>query len=286
MMKKDIEKNKKLLSDTLEFNSLIKEFFSNISHELRTPLNVILSALQVLKLDDKKNIYKDVSEKRSRYFDVMKQNCYRLLRLINNLIDISKVDSGYLKPNLKNGNIVSIVEDITLSVAEFIHDKGVEVIFDTNVEEKIIACDLDAVERIIMNLLSNAVKFTSSGDQITVEVRSEESYIYISVKDTGIGIPSDKLKVIFERFRQVDNSLSRSHEGSGIGLSLVKALVELHGGSIDVHSILGEGTEFIIKLPVRKVNDSSGFDRNIIYQDNTERIIIEFSDIYNLKGRN
>ena len=200
-MKKDIQKDKKLLSETLEFNTLIKEFFSNISHELRTPLNVILSALQVLKLEEQKNTYEEVSEKRSRYFNVMKQNCYRLLRLINNLIDISKIDSGFLNPNLKNYNIVNIVEDITLSVAEYIHDKGVEVIFDTNVEEKIIACDPDNIERIILNLLSNAVKFTNVGDQIIVDVMDDEDYIKISVKDTGIGIPKDKLQVIFRKVR-------------------------------------------------------------------------------------
>lgn len=279
-MKKDIKKDKKLLSETLEFNILIKEFFSNISHEIRTPLNVILSALQVLKFEEQKNTYDQLSEKRSRYFNVMKQNCYRLLRLINNLIDISKIDSGFLNPNLKNYNIVSVVEDITLSVAGYIHDKGVEVIFDTNVEEKIIACDPDNIERIILNLLSNAVKFTNAGDQIIVEVMDNEDYIEISVKDTGIGIPKDKLKVIFERFRQVDNSLSRSHEGSGIGLSLVKALVDMHDGSINVNSNLGEGTEFIIKLPARKTDDSNDVEKNMTYQDNIQRISVEFSDIY------
>jgi PAS domain S-box-containing protein len=279
-MKKDIEKDRKLLNDTLEFNSLIKEFFSNISHELRTPLNVILSALQVLNLEERKDKYEEISEKRSRYFKVMRQNCYRLLRLINNLIDISTIDSGYLKPNLKNYNIVSIVEDITLSVAEYIENKDVEIIFDTNVEEKIIACDPDNIERIMMNLLSNAVKFTNAGDKITVEIIVKDEYIEISVKDTGIGIPKDKLQVIFERFRQVDNSLSRSHEGSGIGLSLVKALVDMHGGSILVNSNLGEGTEFIIKLPASKIDNSNDVERNFIYQDNIEKIGVEFSDIY------
>lgn len=279
-MKKDIEIDKKILKDTLEFNGLIKEFFSNISHELRTPLNVILSALQVLRIVEQNDTDKGCLEKRNRYLDIMKQNCYRLLRLINNLIDISKIDSGYLKPNLKNYNIVSIVEDITLSVADYIHDQGVNVIFDTNVEEKIIACDPDNVERIIMNLLSNAVKFTNPGDQITVEFMELEDCIEISVKDTGVGIPEDKLQVIFERFRQVDNSLSRNYEGSGIGLSLVKALVDMQGGNIQVNSSLGKGTEFIIILPVTKIQNSNGIEKNITYEDKTERIGVEFSDIY------
>lgn len=278
-LEKDIEIDKKLLKDTLEFNSMIKEFFSNISHELRTPLNVILSALQVLRLGEEEG-NKKVLEKRSRYLNIMKQNCYRLLRLINNIIDISKIDSGYLKPNIKNYNIVNIVEDITLSVAQYIHDKGVEVIFDTNVEEKIIGCDPDNIERIIMNLLSNAVKFTNSGEKITVKVMDLGECVEISVKDTGVGIPEDKLQVIFERFRQVDNSLSRSHEGSGIGLSLVKALVDIHGGNINVSSSLGNGTEFNIVIPAKKINGSDEVEKTIIYEDKTERIYIEFSDIY------
>lgn len=279
-MKKDIEKDRKLLNETLEFNRLIKEFFSNISHELRTPLNVILSALQVLALEEEKDKCKEVVERRKRYSKIMKQNCYRLLRLINNLIDISKIDSGYMMPHLQNYNIVSVVEDITLSVAEYIEGKGIKFVFDTNVEEKIIACDPDNIERIMMNLLSNAVKFTSTGDQISVDLIDEGDSIQISVKDTGIGIPEDKFQIIFERFRQVDNSLSKNQEGSGIGLSLVKSLVELHGGSINVKSRLGEGSEFIIKLPAKKNDDLEAFENNMIYQDNAERICIEFSDIY------
>lgn len=279
-MKKDIERDKKILKDTLEFNGLIKEFFSNISHELRTPLNIIMSGLQVLKFEEKNTLNEKSSDKRNRYFDVMKQNCYRLLRLINNLIDISKIDSGYLKLNLKNENIVAIVEDITLSVAEYIHNNGVEVIFDTDIEEKVIACDPDSIERIIMNLLSNSVKFTTVGDKITVDIVDQGEQVKIIVKDTGIGIPKEKLKVIFERFRQVDNSLSRNSEGSGIGLSLVKALVEMNGGSVDVKSTLGEGTEFIIILPARKINHIDVVEENITYQSNTEKINIEFSDIY------
>ncbi|MHC1684743.1 MAG: MASE3 domain-containing protein [Clostridiaceae bacterium] len=279
-MKKDIERDKKILNDTLEFNGLIKEFFSNISHELRTPLNVIMSGLQVLKLEEQNNLNEKSSDKRNRYFGVMKQNCYRLLRLINNLIDISKIDSGYLKLNLKNENIVAIVEDITLSIAEYIQNNGVEVIFDTDVEEKVISCDPDSIERIIMNLLSNSVKFTTVGDKITVDIVDQGETVKIIVKDTGIGIPKEKLKVIFERFRQVDNSLSRNSEGSGIGLSLVKALVEMHGGSVDVKSTLGEGTEFIIILPARKIDLIDFVEENITYQSNTEKINIEFSDIY------
>jgi PAS domain S-box-containing protein len=278
-MKKDVEEDKKLLNETLEFNRLITEFFSNISHELRTPLNVILSALQVLGITEPNGSYQEVIEKRNRYVNMMKQNCYRLLRLINNLIDITRIDSGYVTPKMQNHNIVSVVEDITTSVAGYVEHKGLRLIFDTDVEEKMIACDPEKIERIMLNLISNAVKFTEQGDLITVEILDGDEDISISVKDTGIGIPEDKLHVIFERFRQADNSLSRKHEGSGIGLSLVKALVEMHGGSISVKSTLAEGSEFTVKLPVRKIDEPDNAENHIIFQENTEKINIEFSDI-------
>lgn len=278
-MKMDVEEDRKLLNETLETNRLITEFFSNISHELRTPLNVILSALQVLALEKHKDALGEAAEKRSKYIKIMRQNCYRLLRLINNLIDISKIDAGYSMLNLQNHNIVSVVEEVTLSVAEYVENKGVRLIFDTNIEEKIIDCDPDKIERIMLNLISNAVKFTDEGDQITVEILYEENNIKISVKDTGVGIPEDKLQIIFERFRQVDNSQSKNRQGSGIGLSLVKALVELHGGNINVKSKIGEGSEFIINLPARKIENSEVIKNNIIREDSRDGICIEFSDI-------
>lgn len=278
-MEKVFEEDKKLLNETLEFNRLITEFFSDFSHELRTPLNVVLSALQVLEIEEHKQAPEKIGEKRNRYIKVIKQNCYRLLRLINNLIDISKFDSGYITLQLGNYNIVNIVEEITLSVVEYIENKGIKFTFDTNVEEKILSCDPEKIERIMMNLLSNAAKFTNAGDEISVEIMDQGDDIQISVRDTGVGIPEDKLQVIFERFSQVDNSLSKSHEGSGIGLSLVKALVEMHGGSINVKSSPDHGSEFIISIPVRVVNSSSVVQSNMLFNDNAERINIEFSDI-------
>ena len=194
---------------------------------------------------------------RYKYIKMMKQNCYRLLRLINNLIDITKIDTGYFHINEINYNIISLIENITLSVADYIENKGMSLIFDTDVEEKIIACDPEKIERIILNLLSNAVKFTPCGGNIIVNIEDNIDNICIRVKDTGRGIPAEKLDSIFERFVQVDKSLARDHEGSGIGLSLVKALVELHGGTISVKSKEGNGTEFIIYIPCKLVESEA-----------------------------
>jgi signal transduction histidine kinase len=144
------------------------------------------------------------------------------------------------------------------------------------------AIDSDKIERIMLNLLSNAVKFTKSGGEITVNLYERDEKFYISVKDNGFGIPQDKLHTIFERFIQVDKSLTRKREGSGIGLALVKSLVELHEGNITVNSREGEGSEFIIELPIRLVpeNECSHHEENKIEDGVIERISIEFSDIY------
>lgn len=275
-LQKDVEKNIELLKETREFNKFITEFFSNISHELKTPLNVIFAAVQVLSLYN--NGGEEFTDKKNKYLEVMRQNCYRLMRLINNLLDITRADAGFLKLNAQNYNIVSVVEDITLSVASYIEDKGIRLIFDTNVEEKIMAFDPYKIERIILNLLSNAIKFTNCDGEIDVNVKDMGDSVIISVRDTGVGIPEDKLQVIFERFGQVDKTLSRNREGSGIGLSLVKSFVEMHGGKIYAKSKLGEGSEFVIELPSVVLDESE--DESFTHETNTERISIEFSDIY------
>ncbi|QEK11360.1 GHKL domain-containing protein [Crassaminicella thermophila] len=280
-LKKDMKESKRLLEERIKYDQLRTEFFSNISHELKTPLNIIFSTTQLLNLSikDPENIH---VEKLNKYVHTMKQNCNRLLRLINNLIDITKIDSGFMQLNLQNKNIVDIIEDITLSTVEYVKSKGRTIIFDTEVEEKVMAFDLDKIERIILNLISNAIKFTKPGDKIEVSIYDKEDKVFIVVKDTGIGIPEDKQNLIFERFRQVDGSLKRKTEGSGIGLSLVKSLVTMHEGNISVKRECGKGTEFVIKLPVKLVSEADYItkDSSFLEKDRVEKINIEFSDIY------
>ncbi|WP_398441571.1 ATP-binding protein [Sedimentibacter sp.] len=219
-LKNELSVSEDQLNKTNEHNKMLTEFFSNISHELKTPINVILSAVQLLICQSEEPA-DNFNEKLSLLLNVVKQNGYRLIRLVNNLWDISKYDSGYMKLEIHNYNIVNIVEEITLSVAEYIESKGVTLLFDTDTEERIMAVDADKIERIMLNLLSNAVKFTNDGDEITVTIKDNEDYVSVCVKDTGIGIPEDKLKMIFDRFAQIDKTLIRNKEGSGIGLSLV-----------------------------------------------------------------
>lgn len=274
-----INENKQLLKKAVESERTKTEFFTNISHEFKTPLNVILAIIQLLSMKMNDNEIDVVTY--NKYIHMMKQNCYRLLRLINNLLDITKIDSGYMELNFKNHDIIKIIEDLTLSVAEYAKNNGISIVFDTEIEEKIMCCDEEKIERIMLNLLSNAIKYNKETGKIFVTIYDKDEYILISVKDTGIGIPEDKLKEIFDRFKQVDTSLHRVSEGSGIGLALVKSIIEKHSGEITVSSLYGEGTEFIIKLPVKVLEEEQNHTAsNCTANSLVERINIEFSDIY------
>lgn len=272
----------KQLMEAMINDQLKTEFFANVSHELRTPLNILLSTLQLLSIYVEDGSIRSEKRNLKNYFDIMKQNCYRLIRLVGNIIDMTKIDSGYLKPEMTNGNIIQVIEDITQSAAEYIKAKNLEVIFDTEVEEKVMACDPEKVERIILNLLSNAVKFTKPGGKIYVNIFDNIDSIKIQVKDTGLGIKKEKLSVIFDRFVQVDKSLSRNHEGSGIGLSLVKSLVEMQGGTISVESEYGKGTVFTIIFPTVIVPENQTQNSNEMNIVHDEKVCIEFSDMGNL----
>lgn len=272
------ERESKKLQEALQYDELRTEFFSNISHELRTPINVIFSIVQVVDLENHNN-----NNCYGKYNNVLKQNCYRLLRLINNLIDITKIDAGYLKLTIGKYDIIKLVEDITQSVVAYATTKNIELLFDTEEEELEIYCDPDKIERIVLNLLSNAIKFTPSKGNILVYMSREADDVVLKVKDSGIGIPEDMLDVVFERFRQVDKSLTRQNEGSGIGLSLLKSLVELHGGTVTVTSELNKGSEFIVRLPIYYNKQFCEEDRVIDRaKNNIETINIEFSDIYDV----
>ncbi len=270
----------KAKDEAVESNLMKSEYIANMSHELRTPINIMLGAIQLFELYINEDIVFDRG-KIVKHIAPMKQNCLRILRLVNNLIDTTKIDAGFMQMELKNHNIVSIVEEITLSISEFVKLKNIELIFDCDFEEMIIACDFDMIERVILNLLSNAVKFTKVNGYIHVNVTRNEKKIIISIKDNGIGIPQNKIDMIFERYKQVNKSFTKEQEGSGIGLSLSKSLVEMQGGTIIAKSILGKGSEFIIELPYKKSNFESEKESYVENNHNfIEKMNVEFSDIY------
>jgi len=275
-----IDYNKK---EVINEHSLLEsrsEFFTNISHELRTPLNVIYSVLQL------ENVYKDslTADDILKYNKILKQNCLRLIRLVNNIIDISRMEAGFFKPLFKVENIVSEVENIALSITTYAENKKMNLIFDTEMEEVYFNCDANLIERIMLNLLSNAVKYGKENGTIRVYIYKPNAHnVTISVKDNGIGIPEEMQKKIFNRFQKVDTSLSRKNEGSGIGLSLVKALVEIQGGTITCKSKPNEGSEFLVNFPINTEDHTQcgEIKQHILYEkDINETVNIEFSDIY------
>ncbi|HEY8891951.1 MAG TPA: ATP-binding protein [Clostridium sp.] len=269
-------KSNKIMEKALESQ---EEFLANISHELKTPLNVIYSTIQLFNMYCKNGSLDKNKESIFKYINSMMQNCYRLSKLINNIVDLSKIEAGFFELNLSNYNIVEIVEEIVNSVAAYTDVKGLDIIFDTDIEEKIIACDPEKIERILLNLISNAIKFSDEENKIFVNVKDKNELIEISVRDNGIGIERNELDMIFNRFRQVNKSLSRNAEGTGIGLSLVKAIVELHQGSIHVESEIGKGSTFTVYLPTRKVNEENIFISNTI-RNKKEDLQVELSDIF------
>lgn len=276
------------ITDTIEksneMEKLRMEFFANISHEFKTPVNLIYSALQLLELKLKNNIDRD-EDSYINYIKMAKQNVFRLLKLINNLIDSTKLEAGFFNVNIKNHDIVSCVEDITMSICGFAEKNKISITFDTEEEEKIIAFDLNHLERILLNILSNAIKFNRENGNIDVYMSFDERYANISIKDTGIGIQKDKIDLLFHRFKKINNRLTKVNEGSGIGLYIAKELVKINGGEMIVNSELGEGTEFIIKLPIKKI-ESEVLDEIALTsceRENREELYkVELSDIYSL----
>lgn len=277
---KEIEAKNKQLKERLEYDSMKAGFLANISHELKTPVNIIFSSLQLLDIILKKESLDEVKTNVQKQSKMMRQNCYRLIRQINNLIDITKVGSGYLKLNLSNCDIVNLLESITISVAEYSKYNGIDMYFNSEYEEFFVACDVEKVERIVLNLLSNAIKFTPRKGQITVNVNVAGSKLKIAVRDTGVGIPKTKQLHLFKRFYQANNSLLKNNEGSGIGLSLAKSLAELHEGDLYLNKQYINGSEFVFELPIRTIKKKKDTPKKTNKNDYIETINVEFSDIY------
>ena len=227
-----------------ELSRMKSRFFTNISHEFRTPLTLIIGpAEKIIESPSAPDTIKQAG--------IIKHNAFRLLGLINQLLDISKLDEGKLKLQVSKRNLVSFVRGLVMNFESFAESKDIILSVKSEIEEIELYFDKEQMEKILTNIISNAFKFTPEGGKITVNIC--ESYLnkaVIKIKDTGIGIPERELRKLFDRFYQVDSSQTRAHEGTGIGLALTKELVELHKGKISVDSKEGEWTEVTIELPL------------------------------------
>ncbi|NRT91783.1 sensor histidine kinase [Clostridium beijerinckii] len=266
-------------NETLEKTIAMKdEFLSIISHEFRTPLNVINSAVQAMEYI----CFNELSNNTKKYLGMIKLNTFRQLRLVNNILDITSSNLKSTKINKKNIDIVFFIDAIVESVRSYASKKEIDLILETSYKEFEVAIDNEKFARILLNLLSNAIKFTSDNKKITVRFNALKENIFIEVSDEGIGIPSDKIDTIFEQFGQVDSSLSRQVEGTGLGLSLVKKFVEDLGGRIFVNSKVSKGSAFIVMLPNEKVTETYEYrsSKEFFYNHILEATRVEFSDIY------
>jgi len=234
------ETNKKLR----ELDQMKMRFFSNVSHELRTPLTLIIGPLEQLLQGG--NDIDPVPMLRA-----MEANAHRLLRQVNAILDFAKADAGKLACYYKNGNLGKILSELVQASLPYSKQKNIDLTISGADEIPDISMDTEKVETIAANLISNALKFTSDKGKISICTGREQELIWFEVQDTGMGIPKEKIEQIFERFLQVDDQHSRNNEGTGLGLAMVRELVLLHGGKIDVQSKIGEGSIFRVELPMK-----------------------------------
>ncbi|MBD1940573.1 response regulator [Microcoleus sp. FACHB-68] len=235
------QKTRQQAERLLELDRLKTEFFQNISHEFRTPLTLMLGPLESVVAQHGDLPYAQA--------EIALRNSRRLLRLVNQLLDLQRIDAGRMQPTFRPCDLVDFVNQTVDSFRPYCDKKGVGVY--THLSEcSSVYLDLEKFDKVLYNLLSNAMKFTPKGGSIIVTLQRAGDHCLLQVKDTGVGIRSDQIPHLFERFRQAEGSASRSYEGSGLGLALVKELVELHGGQIAVESVYRQGATFTIWLPI------------------------------------
>jgi signal transduction histidine kinase len=240
------EANQKLI----ELDRVKSQFFANVSHELRTPLTLLLTPLQSLIQEHKSELGSPTQD----LLLIMQSNGMRLLKLINDLLDLVRLESGKMEVNSEPVDIDRLVHGVANAVKNTAQDRAIEikVVIDQSVGTTI--GDSDKLERILLNLLFNAIKFTPAGGSVQIAVTRRERELLLEISDTGAGISQEQLPFIFDRFWQADTSARRKNQGLGIGLALVRELVEIQGGQVSVASELGKGTQFTIRLPYNEID--------------------------------
>jgi signal transduction histidine kinase/class 3 adenylate cyclase len=246
------------------------EFFQNISHEFRTPLTLMVGPLETAV-----STGQGLSAEQSA---IALRNSRRLLRLVNQLLDLQRLDAGRMQPKFQACDLVEFVSQIVDTFRPYCEKKGLNLITQFEPCEAVYL-DLEKFDKIIYNLLSNAMKFTPAGQSITVALEMIDNHCRLKVCDTGIGIREDQIPYLFERFRQAEGSENRSFEGTGLGLALVKELVELHNGKIDVESTYGQGTTFTIDLIPGADHLPSNQVSDIQHELQANRAAVELADV-------
>jgi PAS domain S-box-containing protein len=239
------EEERKRAEALAEIDRAKTAFFSNVSHEFRTPLTLMLGPVEDLLVRS----HTDLAPAAASQLEVVHRNGLRLLRLVNTLLDFSRIEAGRARATYQSTDLALFTSDLASVFRAAVERAGLRFVVDCPPLEEPVFIDRDMWEKIVLNLLSNAFKFTFDGE-IRVTLRAASSHVVLQVKDTGTGIRAEEMPRLFERFHRIENARSRTHEGSGIGLALVQELVKLHGGTISAESVIGEGTTFTISLPL------------------------------------
>ncbi|MFA5103824.1 MAG: HAMP domain-containing sensor histidine kinase [Candidatus Margulisiibacteriota bacterium] len=242
-------KELKLLNFDLQKALRIKsDFLRNMSHELKTPLATILGYISIIA----EKQAGEINEKQSKMLDAMKKNGNDLLHLINQLLDLSKSETGSLGIEEKDYNLNRTISEATVNIGYMASKKNISITVKSDEKISSIFADHERIKQILVNLLSNAVKFSKNGSEVEVETKDEGGHILVSVKDSGIGIAREDFKSIFEPFKQLAPEISSKYGGTGVGLSIVKSLVEAYGGKVTVESSPGKGSIFAFTIPKKK----------------------------------
>jgi signal transduction histidine kinase len=253
-------RNRKLVDSLQHSNSSLEEtnraleqasraksdFLAKMSHELRTPLNVIIGFAELM-LD---RVPGEVNEEQRQCLDDILTSGRHLLGLINEVLDLSKVEAGKVELRLKNIALSEVVESVTSAMTAVLSQRRQNLDVDLDEGLPLVQADEARLRQVFFNLLSNASKFTLDGGELKIEASRRGNWCQVSVSDNGIGIKKEDFKPIFEPFYQADNSIARERKGTGLGLTLVKEIVEMHGGQIWVESEYGKGSSFIFTLPL------------------------------------
>ncbi|MFC7616298.1 ATP-binding protein [Actinokineospora soli] len=240
---RNYEAQQRRAEELAELDRAKTAFFSNISHEFRTPLTLIMGPV-----DELRGRLADDDARTAEELEVIRRNGLRLSKLVNTLLDFSRIEAGRMRARYEQVDLARFTADLASVFRSAVERAGLTLAVECPPMDRPVHVDRDMWEKVVLNLLSNAVKFTFDGS-ITVSVRATETHAVVTVADTGIGVPADELPRLFERFHRIANARSRSNEGSGIGLALVRELVALHGGTITADSVEGAGTTFAISLP-------------------------------------
>jgi signal transduction histidine kinase len=223
------------------------DFLANMSHELRTPLNAIIGFSEVLS----ERMFGEINEKQADYLKDIHESGKHLLSLINDILDLSKIEAGRMDLEISTFDLPSALSNAMTLVRERAQRHGIELALDVDKQLGSFQADERKFKQIVVNLLSNAVKFTPDGGRVSVSAKKDTTHVEIAVKDTGIGIAPEDQAAVFEEFKQVGRDYTKKAEGTGLGLTLTKRFVELHGGEIRLESALGKGSTFTISLPLR-----------------------------------